>query len=65
MPSTLVQKKVCAHCRDDTNMLLEQGNYAEAERSYVLAKDTDNVIRMNLEHLGNPEKVCAGCCAAY
>lgn len=34
----------------------DQGNYAEAEKAYLAAKDIDNVIRLNLEHLKNPEK---------
>ncbi len=35
----------------------EQRKYAEAEKAYAFAKDYDNVIRINLEYLGNPEKV--------
>ncbi len=38
-------------------LLLDQGHYAEAEKAYMAAKDYDNVIRLNLEHLKNPDKV--------
>ena len=31
-------------------------NYKEAEKAYERANDYENVIRMNLEHLGNIEK---------
>eukprot|EP01112_Ceratiomyxa_fruticulosa_P008153 TRINITY_DN2109_c0_g1_i1.p1 TRINITY_DN2109_c0_g1~~TRINITY_DN2109_c0_g1_i1.p1 ORF type:complete len:1418 (-),score=299.30 TRINITY_DN2109_c0_g1_i1:29-4282(-) len=37
----------------------EQGQYQEAERAYILAKDVDNVIRLNLDHLKSPEKAFA------
>ncbi len=35
-----------------------QKKYPEAEKAYALAKDTDSVVRLNLEFLGKPEKVC-------
>lgn len=31
--------------------------YYEAERAYLIAKDLDGVVRLNLEYLGNPQKV--------
>eukprot|EP00026_Physarum_polycephalum_P003547 Phypoly_transcript_03560.p1 GENE.Phypoly_transcript_03560~~Phypoly_transcript_03560.p1 ORF type:complete len:493 (+),score=71.34 Phypoly_transcript_03560:931-2409(+) len=34
----------------------DQGNYLEAEKAYMAGKDFDNVIRLNLEHLKNPDK---------
>ena len=30
----------------------EQRKYAEAEKAYMLGRDTDSVIRLNLEYLG-------------
>eukprot|EP01105_Mastigella_eilhardi_P003885 TRINITY_DN1506_c0_g1_i1.p1 TRINITY_DN1506_c0_g1~~TRINITY_DN1506_c0_g1_i1.p1 ORF type:complete len:773 (-),score=230.44 TRINITY_DN1506_c0_g1_i1:109-2148(-) len=34
----------------------EQGDLAEAERSYILANDFDNVIRLNLKFTAKPER---------
>eukprot|EP00727_Mastigamoeba_balamuthi_P013091 m51a1_g8404 putative wd repeat-containing protein 19 isoform x1 (1404) ;mRNA; r:243939-249400 len=34
----------------------DEGDIAEAERSYMLAKDTDSVIRLNLKYSKTPEK---------
>jgi WD repeat-containing protein 19 len=31
-------------------------NYREAEKAYERANDHENIIRLNLEHLDNPEK---------
>lgn len=31
-----------------------EGKYEEAARAYETAKDYDNIIRINLEHLSNP-----------
>ena len=31
-----------------------EGKYEEAARAYETAKDFDNIIRINLEHLNNP-----------
>lgn len=33
-----------------------EGQYKEAEHAYERANDWENIIRLNLEHLGNPEK---------
>jgi WD repeat-containing protein 19 len=33
-----------------------EGRYAEAVRAYEAARDYDNVIRVLLEHLKNPEQ---------
>ena len=33
-----------------------ESNYKEAEQAYERANDWENVIRVNLDHLGNPEK---------
>ena len=33
-----------------------EGNYREAESAYERAKDYENVIRVNLTHMDNPEK---------
>ena len=32
------------------------GNYKEAEAAYERANDYENLIRLNLDHLHNPEK---------
>lgn len=34
----------------------EQGKYNDAEIAYEKAHDYENVIRLNLYHLNNPEK---------
>ena len=34
----------------------DESNYKEAEQAYERANDWENVIRVNLDHLGNPEK---------
>lgn len=31
-------------------------NYREAEKAYERANDWENIIRLNLDHLDNPEK---------
>jgi len=31
-------------------------NYKEAEQAYERANDWESIIRLNLDHLGNPEK---------
>jgi len=31
-------------------------NYREAEKAYERANDYENIIRLNLDHLDNPEK---------
>ncbi|KAL0273759.1 UNVERIFIED_CONTAM: hypothetical protein PYX00_006365 [Menopon gallinae] len=36
-----------------------QGNYEEAAKAYRLAKDYDNLIRVNLNHLKNPQEAVA------
>lgn len=33
-----------------------EGKYEEAAKAYETAKDYDNIIRINLEHLNNPGK---------
>lgn len=33
-----------------------ENNYKEAEAAYEKANDWENVIRVNLDHLGNPDK---------
>lgn len=39
-----------------THRSAEQRRWADAERAYELGKDSDNVVRLNLEKLNNPEK---------
>lgn len=34
-----------------------EGNYMEAAKAYEAAKDYENIIRINLEHLNNPGKI--------
>ena len=36
-----------------------EGNFAEAAAAYEVAKDTDAVVRLNLQKLGNPQKAFA------
>ena len=38
-----------------------EGKYEEAAKAYETAKDYDNIIRINLEHLNNPGKYISFC----
>eukprot|EP01049_Picozoa_sp_SAG25_P012067 SAG25_NODE_1565_length_2761_cov_1.397821_2_plen_581_part_00 len=37
----------------------EEGQFVEAARAYEKAKDMDNVVRLNLEHMQNPQQAFA------